>query len=325
LTMTVFDCIIELSKTERQERGRNMIYTVTFNPSLDYIISIKDFQMGKTNRTCQEQMLPGGKGINVSTVLWNLGIENVALGFTAGFTGEEILRRMKEIGFHCDFIQVKNGCSRINIKMKDFDGTEINGQGPCIGQEAIEELMKKLDCLKAGDTLVLAGSIPESIPDSIYQDILAQLNGRNILFAVDATRKLLLNVLKYRPFLIKPNHHELGEIFGVTLTTHEEVLSYAKKLQEQGARNVLVSMAGEGAVLAAENGEVFKQSAPKGTLVNAVGAGDSMVAGFIAGWTQKQDYRHAFHMGVSAGSASAFSDLLATREEIYKIYDSLKA
>ena len=209
--------------------------------------------------------------------------------------------------------------------MKDFDGTEINGQGPSIGQNAIEELMKKLDCLKAGDTLILAGSIPESMPDSIYRDILARLDGRGILFAVDATRKLLLNVLKYHPFLIKPNNHELGEIFGVTLTTREEVIPYAKKLQEQGARNVLVSMAGEGAVLAAENGEVFMQSAPRGTLVNAVGAGDSMVAGFVAGWTQKQDYRHAFHMGVSAGSASAFSDLLATREEIYKIYDSLKA
>ncbi|MEZ3505286.1 MAG: 1-phosphofructokinase [Lachnospiraceae bacterium] len=302
-----------------------MIYTVTFNPSLDYIVSVKDFQMGKTNRTCGEQMLPGGKGINVSTVLWNLGIENVALGFIAGFTGKEILRRMEEIGFRCDFIQVKNGFSRINIKMKDFDGTEINGQGPSIGQNAIEELMKKLDCLKAGDTLILAGSIPESMPDSIYRDILARLDGRGILFAVDATRKLLLNVLKYHPFLIKPNNHELGEIFGVTLTTREEVIPYAKKLQEQGARNVLVSMAGEGAVLAAENGEVFMQSAPRGTLVNAVGAGDSMVAGFVAGWTQKQDYRHAFHMGVSAGSASAFSDLLATREEIYKIYDSLKA
>ena len=209
--------------------------------------------------------------------------------------------------------------------MKDLDGTEINGQGPSIGQNAIEELMKKLDCLKAGDTLILAGSIPESMPDSIYRDILARLDGRGILFAVDATRKLLLNVLKYHPFLIKPNNHELGAIFGVTLTTREEVIPYAKKLQEQGARNVLVSMAGEGAVLAAENGEVFMQSAPRGTLVNAVGAGDSMVAGFVAGWTQKQDYRHAFHMGVSAGSASAFSDLLATREEIYKIYDSLKA
>lgn len=301
-----------------------MIYTVTFNPSLDYIVSVKDFQMGKTNRTCAEQMLPGGKGINVSTVLQNLGIENVALGFTAGFTGEEILRRMKEIGFHCDFIPVENGFSRINIKMKDFDGTEINGQGPSIDREAIDKLMAKLDTLKAGDTLILAGSIPESMPDSIYRDILARLSGRNILFVVDATKKLLLNVLEYHPFLIKPNNHELGEIFNVTLNTREEVVPYAKKLQEQGAGNVLVSMAGQGAVLVAENGEIFMQPAPKGTLVNAVGAGDSMVAGFVAGWTERRDYRHAFHMGISAGSASAFSDLLATKEEIQKIYKTLK-
>lgn len=301
-----------------------MIYTVTFNPSLDYIVSVKDFRMGKTNRTCAEQMLPGGKGINVSTVLQNLGIENVALGFTAGFTGEEILRRMKKIGFRCDFISVGNGCSRINIKMKDFDGTEINGQGPVISRDAIGQLMAKLDTLKAGDILILAGSIPESMPDSIYRDILARLSGRDILFVVDATKNLLLNVLEYHPFLIKPNNHELGEIFDVTLRTRKEVIPYAKKLQEYGARNVLVSMAGQGAVLAAETGEIFMQPAPKGTLVNAVGAGDSMVAGFVAGWTEQKDYRHAFRMGISAGSASAFSDLLATKEEIRKLYDSLE-
>ena len=301
-----------------------MIYTVTFNPSLDYIVSMEDFQLGKTNRTCSEQMLPGGKGINVSTVLYNLGIENTALGFTAGFTGEELLRKMKEIGFFCDFIHLEHGCSRINIKLKDFDGTEINGQGPSISQEAIGRLMKKLDRLKAEDTLILAGSSPKRMPDSIYHDILSFLDGRGIRFVVDATQNLLLNVLEYRPFLIKPNNHELGEIFGVTLSTREEVVPYARKLQEKGARNVLVSMAGQGAVLTAENGEVHMQPAPKGTLVNAVGAGDSMVAGFVAGWTQKQNYRHAFHMGISAGSASAFSDLLASREEICKIYETLK-
>ncbi len=301
-----------------------MIYTVTFNPSLDYIVSIKDFQLGKTNRTCAEQMLPGGKGINVSTVLQNLGIDNVALGFTAGFTGEELLRKMKEIGFSCDFIHLPEGCSRINIKMKDFDGTEINGQGPVILPKAIEQLMERLDKLQAGDILILAGSIPSSMPDSIYHDILAHLSGRDILFVVDATQNLLLNVLEYHPFLIKPNNHELGEIFGVSLMTRESVVPYAKKLQERGARNVLVSMAGEGAVLVAENGEVHIQPAPKGTLVNAVGAGDSMVAGFVAGWTQKREYRHAFHMGISAGSASAFSELLATREEICAIYQTLQ-
>ena len=300
-----------------------MIYTVTFNPSLDYIVSMKDFQFGKTNRTCAELILPGGKGINVSTVLQNLGIENTALGFTAGFTGEELLRKMKEIGFYCDFIHLEQGCSRINIKLKDFDGTEINGQGPSISREAIDRLMAKLDQLKAGDTLVLAGSIPSSMPDSIYRDILSALNGRGVQFVVDATQNLLLNVLEYRPFLIKPNNHELGEIFGVTLSTREAVVPYARKLQEKGARNVLVSMAGQGAVLVAENGEVHMQPVPKGTLVNAVGAGDSMVAGFVAGWTRKQDYRHAFHMGLSAGSASAFSDLLATREEIEQVYRTI--
>ncbi len=301
-----------------------MIYTVTFNPSLDYIVSVKDFQMGKTNRTCAEQMLPGGKGINVSTVLQNLGIENVALGFTAGFTGEELLRKMRSIGFHCDFIHQNDGCSRINIKMKDFDGTEINGQGPIIQPEAIQKLMEKLMQLKEGDTLILAGSIPNSMPDSIYQDILASLQGHGIRFVVDATKSLLLNVLQYHPFLIKPNNHELGEIFGVTLDSRESVVPYARKLQDQGAGNVLVSMAGEGAVLVTENGEVHMQPAPKGTLVNAVGAGDSMVAGFVAGWAQKQDYLHAFHMGISAGSASAFSDLLATRAEIEAIYRTIR-
>lgn len=240
-----------------------MIYTVTFNPSLDYIISMKDFQLGKTNRTCAEQMLPGGKGINVSTVLHNLDIENTALGFTAGFTGKELLRKMKDIGFQSDFIHLDHGCSRINIKLKDFDGTEINGQGPSINQEAIRKLIKKLEKLQPGDILVLAGSIPESMPDSIYRDILSTLDGRGILYVVDATKNLLLNVLEYHPFLIKPNNHELGEIFHITLATRDEVVPYARKLQEKGARNVLVSMAGEGAVLVAENGEVHMQPAPQ--------------------------------------------------------------
>ena len=300
-----------------------MIYTVTFNPSLDYIVSINNFQMGKTNRTAKEQMLPGGKGINVSTVLWNLGIESTALGFTAGFTGKEIEKRSREIGFACDFIPVEHGFSRINIKLKDFDGTEINGMGPAIDASAVDILLGKLDQLKAGDILVLAGSIPDSMPDSIYRDILARLSKKDVLFVVDATKDLLMNVLEYRPFLIKPNNHELGEIFQKNLSTREEVIPYARKLQELGARNVLVSMAGEGAVLLDENGRVYMQPAPKGTLVNAVGAGDSMVAGFIAGWEQKRDYLHAFKMGISAGSASAFSEFQATRKEIDRIYELL--
>lgn len=301
-----------------------MIYTVTFNPSLDYIVSMKDFTMGMTNRTAAEQIVPGGKGINVSIVLRNLGIENTALGFTAGFTGEEIEKETKSIGLRTDFIHLDSGFSRINVKLKDYDGTEINGIGPEITEEAVQQLYGKLDCLQEGDVLVLAGSIPKCLPDSIYSDILERLKGKGILFVVDAAKELLLNVLQYDPFLIKPNNHELGEIFGVKLHTREEVLPYAKKLQEKGAKNVLVSMSGQGAVLVDETGNVHALEPPKGTLVNAVGAGDSMVAGFLAGWTEAKDYDHAFRMGLSAGSASAFSDNLATKEEVKAAYNSIK-
>lgn len=301
-----------------------MIYTVTFNPSLDYIVGTEGFQLGNTNRTVSELMLPGGKGINVSTVLKNLGIESTALGFTAGFTGEEIRRRVSGLGFRSEFIDVGNGFSRINVKMKEFDGTEINGQGPVIGENAVGRLMERLDSLEEGDTLVLAGSIPASMPDSIYSDILARLEGKGVVSIVDATKDLLLNVLKYRPFLIKPNHHELGEIFGVDLERREDVVPYAEKLQEQGAQNVLVSMGGKGAVLLDAEGSVHMLPVPKGTLVNAVGSGDSMVSGFLAGWTEKKDYEHAFRMGISAGSASAFSELLATKEEILDLYETLQ-
>lgn len=300
-----------------------MIYTVTFNPSLDYIVSIDNFKLGKTNRTITELMLPGGKGLNVSTVLYNLGIENTALGFTAGFVGEELKRLAKETGYSCDFIDIKEGVSRINVKMKDFDGTEINGMGPVIDEGALNALMKKLDMLKNGDVLVLAGSIPSSMPSDIYSRILEALNGRRIRFVVDATKNLLLNVLQFRPFLIKPNNHELGEIFGVTLVSKDDVVPYAKKLQEMGAVNVLVSMAGEGAVFVDEIGKVHQLDAPKGILVNAVGAGDSMVAGFLAGWEEQRNYEHAFKMAVAAGSASAFSELLATKDEIRTLYETL--
>ena len=297
-----------------------MVYTVTFNPSLDYIVSVEGFQMGKTNRTAKEQMLPGGKGINVSTVLKNLGIPNIALGFSSGFTGEEIKRRVEEMGLASDFINLQNGYSRSNVKMKDFDGTEINGQGPDISPSETEKLLEKLDGLKEGDVLVLAGSIPRTMPDSIYSDILRRLDGKGILTVVDATGELLLHVLEYSPFLIKPNNHELGEIFQVKLETREDVAPYARKLQEKGARNVLVSMAGQGAVLLDENGQVHMLPAPKGKLVNAVGAGDSMVAGFLAGWLTKKDYEYAFRMGISAGSASAFSENLATKKEVEEVY-----
>lgn len=301
-----------------------MIYTVTFNPSLDYIVTIDDFRLGKTNRTTSELMLPSGKGLNVTTVLHNLGIENIAFGFTAGFVGEEIKRRAKDAGLVCDFIDIPNGVSRINVKMKDFDGTEINGMGPVIDESSQKLLMEKLELLKEGDTLVLAGSIPTGMSKNIYSDILKALDGRGIRFVVDATKELLINVLAHHPFLIKPNNHELGELFDVIIEKKEQVEPYARKLQEMGAKNVLVSMAGEGAVFLDEYGKIYLLDAPKGTLVNAVGAGDSMVAGFIAGWDEKEDYEHAFKLAVCAGSASAFSELYATKEEVEQLYQQMK-
>lgn len=297
-----------------------MIYTVTFNPSLDYIVDVKNFALGKTNRTSYERMLPGGKGINVSTVLTNLGIENQALGFIAGFTGREIERLAKKSGIDCDFICLEGGFSRIGVKIRNYAGTEVNGMGPVISKEAMDTLIKKLKKANTGDVIVLAGNTPESVSDAIYQDIMKELAGKGIEFVVDATKDLLLNVLEHRPFLIKPNNLELGELFGVTIHTREEVVPYAKRLQEMGARNVLVSMAGEGAVLLDEKEQIFSLPAPEGEVCNAVGAGDSMVAGFLAGWQETQDSFHALKKGLSAGSASAFSEVLATKEEIEGVF-----
>ena len=300
-----------------------MIYTVTFNPALDYAMGVKRLEPGMTNRSYYEQLLPGGKGLNVSTILTNLGIENTALGFIAGFTGKEIKRRFEESGGHSDFIELKDGISRINVKIKSDEETEINATGPDIDKDSLDMLMKKLSKASEGDTVVISGSIPPSLPDSLYSDILKMLDGKGVMCVVDATRELLMKVLCYKPFLVKPNNHELGEIFGVNLTTREEVVPYAKKLSERGARNVLVSMAGEGAVLVAENGEVIAAPAPKGNVKNSVGAGDSMVAGFIAGWHEKHTAEHAFKMGVASGSASAFSDVMATKDEILDLYSRL--
>lgn len=306
----------------KQKKGEitGMIYTVTFNPSLDYIVSVNDFKLGMTNRTSSEMMLPGGKGINVSIVLQNLGVDSTTLGFVAGFTGNEIVRRVNEFGITSKFIQIDEGFSRINLKIKNIDGTEINGAGPNITSDKVEELNSILDGMQDGDTLVLAGSIPGTMSDHTYEDIMQRLSDKKVSIVVDATSKLLLNVLQFKPFLIKPNHHELGEIFDVTLNTREEVVPYAKKLQEKGARNVLISMGGKGAVLIAENGDVFEADAPKGELKNSVGAGDSMVAGFIAGWLKTGNYEEAFKMGISTGSASAFSDNLATSAEVEEVY-----
>lgn len=300
-----------------------MIYTVTFNPSLDYIVSVENFKLGLTNRTSSELLLPGGKGINVSTVLMNLGIESTALGFIAGFTGDEVVRRLEQMGVKNGFIRIPDGFTRINLKLKSIDGTEVNGQGPKIGKEKVEQLMEQLDELKEGDVLFLSGSIPASMPSDAYQKIMERLKDKGIHIVVDATEDLLMNALPYHPFLIKPNNHELGDIFGVQLKTREEVIPYGKKLQIMGAQNVLISMAGEGAVLIAADGRIFSTPAPKGILINGVGAGDSMVAGFMAGWMAKKDYEYAFHMGVSAGSASAFSENLATKEEIEAVYQQI--
>ena len=300
-----------------------MVYTVTLNPSLDYIVTVDGFSLGKTNRTASEQMLCGGKGINVSAVLSNLGVENMALGFTAGFVGEEIERRMARAGLNCDFIRLKEGCSRINVKLRNYDGTEINGAGPSVGPEELERLMEKLDRLGQGDVLVLAGSIPAQCPENLYCRMMERLAGRGVLTAVDASGKTLAETLSCRPFLIKPNRDELEGLLGERASSPEEALSGAEKLQRMGAENVLVSMGGDGAVLLDRTGKGHCLKAPKGELVNSVGAGDSMVAGFLAGWLEKNDYFHAFAMGVAAGSASAFSDGLATADQVRSLYNGL--
>lgn len=300
-----------------------MIYTITFNPALDYIMVVPSCRNGEVNRTESEKIMAGGKGINVSIVLNNMGVENTALGFISGFTGGAIENILVDMNCKTDFIKLDNGFSRINVKIKSDTETEINGQGPDISDGAVKKLYEKLDSLNDGDTLVLAGSIPSSLSDSIYCEIMDYLKDKKLNIVVDATKDLLVNVLKYKPFLVKPNNHEIGEIFGVELKTRSEVVPYAKKMQEMGAKNVLVSMAGEGAVFVGENGEVYESEAPKGKLVNSTGAGDSMVAGFLAGYMEKQDFMYALKMGLSAGSASAFSENLATKEEILNVFKTI--
>jgi len=302
-----------------------MIYTVTFNPALDYIVRLDSLTAGGINRVNYEQVLGGGKGINVSIVLANMGIQSTALGFIAGFTGEEIKRQLITRNVDFDFVQLPEGFTRINMKIKADVETEINGQGPNISEAKQQELFQRLDSLQKDDTLVLAGSIPNTLPDDMYERVMERLQGKGIRIVVDATKKLLMNVLKYKPFLIKPNNHELGEMFGVTLKTDEEIITYAKKLQEKGAQNVLISMAGDGAILLTSEGKSYKSPAPKGKLVNSVGAGDSMVAGFLTGYTESNgDFEQAFFMGVATGSASAFSENLATRPEVEALLKTIK-
>ncbi len=300
-----------------------MIYTVTFNPCLDYIVSVDNFTVGRVNRTTKELVYPGGKGINVSLVLKNLGMESTALGFIAGFTGTEIERALQEWGCYTDFIRISEGMSRINLKLRSKEESEINGRGPEISQEALEQLYQKLDVMKPEDVLVLAGSIPSSMPDSSYELIMERVEKKKMKVVVDATGELLVNVLKYHPFLIKPNNHELEEIFHVPMDSHDTIITYAKKLQEMGARNVLISMAGDGAILVSEDGRVRQSPAPKGKVVNSVGAGDSMVAGFLNGFLTTGKYEEAFYMGIATGSASAFSERLATKPEVEEILKQL--
>lgn len=293
-----------------------MIYTVTFNPALDYVIRVDELALGEVNRAVKEEIYFGGKGLNVSAVLGQLGYTSTALGFIAGFTGDEIEREARDRGLETDFIRLKKGLSRINIKLKAKEETDINGLGPEISSEETEALFEKLERLESGDILVLSGSIPASMDDRIYEIIMERLSGRGIEIVVDATKDLLMNVLKYHPFLIKPNNHELGEMFDRELKTDDEIVSHARKLQEMGAGNVLVSMAGDGAVLVSRDGNVTKIGVPKGKVKNSVGAGDSMVAGFIAGYLEKNDYAYALKLGTAAGSATAFSDGLAERVQI---------
>lgn len=301
-----------------------MIYTVTFNPSLDYIATVPDFTTGRVNRTTQEILFPGGKGINVSIVLHNLGMASTALGFIAGFTGEKIKQQLQKFQIEERFISINNGISRINVKLRSDQETEINGMGPVIDTNALDLFYSQLDRLSAGDILILAGSIPASLPATIYRDIMERLQNKGVMIVVDATKDLLCNVLEFHPFLIKPNNYELGEIFGVeNLIDKNEVLQYARKLQTRGARNVLVSMAGEGAVLLTEDGDTFESPAPKGKVVNSVGAGDSMVAGFVYGYLTGRNYEKAFYTGISCGSASAFSENLAEKDAVAAIYQQI--
>lgn len=304
-----------------------MIYTVTFNPAIDYVMHTENIKIGEVNRSLCEEMYFGGKGINVSVVLKELGVDSVALGFIAGFTGEAIQNGLQEKGIKTDFVKLNSGNSRINIKLKtnqktEINETEINGCGPCIDNKALDEFFRKLESIGNNDVLILAGSIPKSIPADIYEKILSKLSDRNVKTVVDATKNLLVNTLKYKPFLIKPNKQELEEIFNVKINTIDEIADYARKLSEMGAENVLVSMAGDGALLIDENNKLHISDVCKGTVKNSVGAGDSMVAGFVAG-LMNNDYEYALKLGTACGGATAFSEGLASKNKIYELLNQL--
>lgn len=300
-----------------------MIYTLTLNPSIDYVVRLEKFVSGMTNRTTGEDYFIGGKGINVSCVLAQLNIKSTALGFTAGFTGEAIENALNEMGICSDFIRLKEGISRINVKIKTDCESEINSQGPCIGEDDFERLLLKTDNVKKGDTVVLAGSIPNTLSQDAYERILKRIEWRDARIVVDATDKLLLNCLAFKPFLIKPNLQELSEIFGREVSDGDEIESCARKLMKRGARNVIVSLGGNGAVLLAEDGNVYRSGVVREKVLNTVGSGDSMVAGFIAGFEQTGDYEYALKFGAACGNATAFSPGLASREKIFEILGRL--
>ena len=298
-----------------------MIYTVTVNPSVDYVVQLGEFHLGMVNRALNEAVFSGGKGINVAMILQNLGVSNRALGFLAGFTGDFIEKDLRRRGCRTDFVRLEKGFSRINVKLKGQEGSEINGSGPAVDQAAVQALFEKISTLQKGDILIISGSVPLPLPQDFYERILDLLKGREIDTVVDATGEALLKTLRYEPFLIKPNLQELEELAERRLFTREEIIAQGKRLQEMGAKNVLISLAAEGAILLTAEGEILFGEAPRGKLVNAVGAGDSMVGGFVAGWVKTGNYREALQWGVAAGSASAFCETLATGEEIRRLYD----
>lgn len=297
-----------------------MIYTLTLNPALDYFVQVENYQSGQVNRASHEKILAGGKGLNVATVLYRLGMETTALGFFAGFTGAIVSALLKKSGVPHDFIMLPQGNTRINIKLHAQEETEINGIGASIDEDALQLLYEKLDAMQEGDYCVLAGSIPDSVPEHIYCDIMHRYQEKNIRFVVDASGDVLKQSLACHPFLIKPNHHELGELFGVKLHKPAEVIKYAQKLQEWGASNILVSMAEKGAVLLCADGEIYQQRAFRGDVMNSAGAGDSMLAGFLTAYVRTGNLAQSLNLGIASGSASAFSETLATKEQIFDYY-----
>lgn len=301
-----------------------MIYTITLNPALDYVMRVDKLSVGSINRSTAEAVYYGGKGINVSAILSRLSVENKALGFTAGFTGAELERLLTADGICCDFVRLKDGYTRINVKLRADAETDVNASGPAVSGDDVEKLLSKLDCLKSGDYLVLAGSVPDNLPSNVYERILEKSADKNIHFVIDAAGDLLKNTLSCKPFLIKPNHIELGDLFGVKVENEDEIIFYANKLRELGAVNVLVSRASDGAILIDENGVVHKIGTAEGKLVNSVGCGDSMLAGFLAGYVTKKDYDYALRLGTACGCATAFSPQLAAKDDIEKIYDEIR-